>query len=228
MAFLAAYNAKAQGVRNYVIQMMHNTPSSTSPAMDLAKMLAKLELIRGIEGPRFKALREVRAGITSLPADADEAKGHMAASATYSMALKPHILHVVGFSEATRVVDPETLIASCHIARGAVRLALQGAPDPAYDPAVRARKELLVREATILLEGILKLGPQSPDPWSDPDVLTEAIRRGLLDAPHFRGNQHLCGKIVTACVRGGWEAIDPASRRRIPEGARLRSLGVEV
>lgn len=227
-AFLAAYNARAQGVANYVIQMMHNTPPSTSPAMDLAKMLAKLQLIREIEGPRFRTLREVRAGITSLPADMDEAKGHMAASAIFSMAVHPHILHVVGFSEATRVVDPQTLIASCRIARGSLRLAIQGHPDPAYDPAVQARKEHLVREAEVLLEGIRKLGPHSPDPWSDAEVLTEAIRRGVLDAPHFRGNPHLCGNIVTACVEGGWEAIDPVTRRRIPEGSRLRRLGVEV
>lgn len=227
-AFLAAYNARAQGVGTYVVQMMHNTPPSTSPAMDLAKMRAKLALIREIEGPGFRTLREVRAGITSLPADMDEAKGHMAASAVFSLALKPHILHVVGFSEATRVVDPETLIASCRIARGAARLALQGFPDPSCDPAVRERTAHLVEEARVLLEGIRRLGPQSPDPWTDADVLTEAVRRGLLDAPHFRGNPHLCGRIVTACVAGGWEAIDPGTRRRIPEGERLRSLGVEV
>lgn len=228
MAFLAAYNAKAQGVRDYVIQMMHNTPPSTSPAMDLAKMLAKLALIGEIEGTLFRTLREVRAGITSLPSDMGEAKGHMASSAVFSMALKPHILHVVGFSEATRVVDPDTLIESCRIAKGAVRMALQGAPDPTCDPAVQARKEHLVREARVLLEGVRKLGPGSPDPWSDAGVLTEAIRRGLLDAPHFRGNPHLFGKIVTACKDGGWEAIDPLSRHRVSEADRLRHLGVEV
>lgn len=225
-AFLAAYNAKAQGVHRYVVQMMHNTPPSTSPAFDLAKMLAKLELIRQIEAPGFQTYREVRAGITSLPHDPDEAKGHMAASAVYSMALRPHILHVVGFSEATRVVDAETLIESCRIARGAVKLALRGAPDLSADPAVRARKERLVREAGVLLSGIRALGRGREDPWTDAEVLTEAIRRGVLDAPHFRGNPHLCGKIVTACVDGGWEAIDPANRRPLTEAERLAALGV--
>lgn len=227
-AFLAAYNAKMQGVRHYVIQMMHNTPPSTSPAMDLAKMLAKLELIREIECADFRTFREVRAGITSLPSDPDEAKGHMAASAIFSMALRPHILHVVGFSEATHVVDASVLIESCRIARGAARLFLQGAPDPSLDPVVQARRAHLVSEARILVEGIRRMGPENPDPWADAGVLSQAIRRGLLDAPHFRGNPHLCGQIVTACVNGGWEAINPITRQPIPERERLLALGIDL
>lgn len=227
-AFLAAYNAKQQGVQRYVIQMMHNTPPSTSPAMDLAKMLAKLELIETIEGREFTTCREVRAGITSLPTDPDEAKGHMAASAVYSMALAPHILHVVGFSEAMRVADPAAIIESCRIARGAARLALRGAADPRWDPVVVSRKQHLVSEALLLLEAIRKLGEGVEDPWSDAETLTRAIRRGVLDAPHFRGNPHLHGRIVTACVDGGWEAFHPEERRPIYEQERLWALGIEV
>lgn len=225
MAFLAAYSAKRQGVRHYVVQMMFNTPPSTSPSMDLAKMLAKLDLIAQLEGPDFVTFREVRAGITSLPTDPDEAKGHMAASAAVSMALKPHILHVVGFTEATRVVDPGAIIESCRIARGAARLCLKGVPDPAPDPAVRARRRHLVSEARLILAAVSRLGNDSEDPWSDAEVLTRAIRQGVLDAPHFRGNPHLCGKIVTGCVNGGWEAIDPGTRKPLRERQRLAALG---
>ncbi len=228
MAFLAAYNAKKQGVRHYVHQMMHNTPPSTSPRMDLAKMLAKLDLIKQLEGPSFTVYREVRAGITSLPADEDEAKGHMAASAVYSMALKPHILHVVGFTEASHVVNPEVLIESCRIARGAVHLALQGAPDPTSDPAVLRRKEVLKFEADTLLRAIRILGADCPDPWSDPVALTRAIQRGVLDTPHFRGNPHVCGNIQTACINGGWDAVNPETRKPWTESERLSKLGINV
>ncbi len=228
MAFLAAYNAKVQGATHYVIQLMHNTPPSTSPAMDLAKMLAKLDLIAELEGPGFTTYREVRAGITSLPYDEDEAKGHMAASAIYAMVLRPHILHVVGYSEAREVVDSKTLIESCRIARGAVHLALRGAPDPVFDPAVQTRKSRLIAEAKVLLDGIRAIDAKSRDPWSDADVLAKAIQMGVLDAPHFRGNPHLCGKIVTACVNGGWEPIDTETREPIGERERLRGLGVAV
>jgi len=228
MAFLAAYNAKKQGVRHYVQQMMHNTPPSTSPRMDLAKMLAKLDLIKPLEGPEFTVYREVRAGITSLPANEDEAKGHMAASAVYSMALKPHILHVVGFTEASHVVNPGVLIESCRIARGAVQLALKGAADPASDPAVLRRKEVLKFEAETLLRAIRILGADRPDPWSDPAALTRAIQCGVLDTPHFRGNPHVCGNIMTACINGGWDAVDPETRKPVTESERLSKLGINV
>jgi hypothetical protein len=224
MAFLAAYNARARGVGTYVVQMMHNTPPSTSPAADLAKMLAKLRLIGEIEGPGFRTIREVRAGITSLPSDPHEAKGHVAASAAYSMAVRPHVLHVVGFSEARGVADPETVIESCRIARGAVRLALQGAPDLAADPAVGARRDRVLSEARVLLEAVRRLGPESPDPWADAEVLTRALLLGLLDAPHFRGHPRLKGRVVTACVDGGWEAVDPATRRPLTEMDRIRAI----
>ena len=44
-AFLSAYNARAFGVRDYLAQFMFNSPPGTSDAMDLAKMLACLDLI---------------------------------------------------------------------------------------------------------------------------------------------------------------------------------------
>jgi hypothetical protein len=225
-AFLAAYNARRQGVRTYVIQMMHNTPPSTSPAMDLAKMLAKLDLISRLEGDDFSTLREVRAGITSLPGDFGKAKGHMAASAVLSLLLKPHILHVVGFTEARTVVDADALIESCRVAQGAVDLALMGLPDPTGDPRVVARRDHLVAEAEEILAAIRELGPDSPDPWADAEVLTRAIQMGVMDAPHFRGNPHLKGTIVTSCVDGGWEAIDPSTRKPMSERERLGRLGI--
>ncbi len=227
MAFLAAYNAKAKGVRDYVLQMMHNTPPSTAPAMDLAKMLAKMELVGSLQEGGFRVWREVRAGITSLPRDPDEAKGHMAASTIFAMTLRPHILHVVGFTEAHGVTDPGSLIASCRIARGAVRLALKGMPDPALDPRVQARKTRLVQEAQDLLEGIRRLGDSAPDPWTDADTLARAVRLGVLDTPHFRGVPGLKGEVITRCVDGGWDAIDPGTGASLSERERLARLGLE-
>lgn len=228
MAFLAAYNARAQGVRHYVIQMMFNTPPSTSPTMDIAKMQAKLDLIGELEGPEFKTFREVRAGITSLPSNPDEAKGHMAASAVYAMAMKPHIFHVVGYTEASHVVNPSALVESCRIARGAIRLALKQGPDPVFDPMVQRRKDHLVAEAKDLLEGIRRIGLDTADPWKDSQVLTKAVRMGVLDTPHFRGVPDLYGQIATACVNGGWDAIDKDTRKSLPERERLARLGVQL
>src|SRR3972149_3263667 len=66
-AFLAAYNAKRAGVRNYVAQYMFNNPRGTSPSMDIAKMLAKIQLIEGLQDGTFRVFREARTGLNSLP-----------------------------------------------------------------------------------------------------------------------------------------------------------------
>ncbi|MBU7032094.1 MAG: cobalamin B12-binding domain-containing protein, partial [Theionarchaea archaeon] len=102
MAYLAAYNAKKMGVNYYVSQYMFNTPLGTSPMMDLAKMLAKIELIESLHDSTFSSLREVRvAGLLSYPVDSDYAKGQLASSVYLGMALNPDIVHPVSYSEAT-------------------------------------------------------------------------------------------------------------------------------
>jgi methylmalonyl-CoA mutase cobalamin-binding subunit len=226
MAFLAAYNAKKLGVRHYVAQYMFNTPAGTSPAMDLAKMLAKIELIESLHDESFLTFRQVRAGLASMPLDFAMAKGHLAASATISLALKPHILHVVGYSEGDHAITAEELIESCKIAHGAVRNSLLGLPDFSQDPAVQKRKTELVSEAQVLLKAIASLGEgESEDPWADPQVLALAIEKGLLDAPHFKGHRYARGAVVTRIIDGACYAIDPSSGRILTEAERLERLG---
>ncbi|HOJ22917.1 MAG TPA: methionine synthase, partial [Armatimonadota bacterium] len=60
MAYLAAYNARSVGVRHYIAQYMFNTPAGTYAAMDLAKMLAKIELIESLHTEQFTTYRQVR------------------------------------------------------------------------------------------------------------------------------------------------------------------------
>lgn len=224
MAFLAAYNAKRLGVRHYVSQYMFNTPRDTSPTMDVAKMLAKQELIGGLEDDGFTVFRQVRAGLASLSPRANLAKGQMAASAIISLAMKPHILHVVGFSEGDHAVTAAELIESCEIARGAVKCALSGFPDLSADADVQRRKAELLAEADSLLNAIRALGPRSPDPWSDPGVLTAAVEQGLLDAPGLCGSPHARGQVMTALVDGACRAVDPGTGRALTESERLQRL----
>src|SRR5690606_14170697 len=88
-AYLAAYNAKAMGVKDYVAQYMFNVPAFISPEMDLAKMLAKIELVESLQDDNFKVYRQARAGLASFPADLSQAKGQLAASAYLALAIKP-------------------------------------------------------------------------------------------------------------------------------------------
>ncbi len=226
-AFLAAYNAKKAGVRNYVAQYMFNNPRGTSPAMDLAKMLAKIELVEGLQDDSFRTLREARSGLNSLPLDMDQAKGHLGSSIHTMMAIRPHIVHVVGYSEANYHTGPKELIESCKIARGAIRNALLGLWDPRTDEVVKTRKAELLDEAEYLLDRIRALAPKDvADPLADPATLAKAVRRGILDAPHLLGNPVACGKTITRMVDGASRAVDPSGGKPMTERQRLKWLGV--
>jgi len=230
MAYLAAYNARAAGVTHYVAQYMFNTPLGTSPVGDLAKMLAKIELIESLHnengaGKRFRSYRQVRTGLASLAADMDVAKGQLASSILVQMAVRPHILHVVSFSEADHAATPDDVIEACKIARGVIRNCLYGLPDLTLDPRVRERKEELLAEAKVLLDAVSALGAgKSADPLADPDILARAIEIGLLDAPHLKGNPSARGGLVTKMIDGTCRAVDPSTGRPISEQERIERI----
>jgi len=157
-AYIAAYNARSLGVEDYVCQFMFDTPKGIAPSMDLAKMLAKLELVESLSDGNFRVIRMVRSGLASLSPSQNEAKGQLAASIYSAMALEPHIVHVVGFSEADHVATPSDIIESCQIAKGAVAKALLGMPRPEADQAIAARKAQLLQEAKFLIEAV-RAGP---------------------------------------------------------------------
>jgi hypothetical protein len=220
-AFLAAYNARAAGVENYVQQLMFNNPPNTSPTMDLGKMLAKLELVEALQGEHFSVWRETRGGLTSYPPDASVACGHLAATVCLQMQLKPHIVHIVGPTEAHHATTADELIQACRITDGAISQCLLGLPDMTGDAGVQRRKAELLADAAVLLGAIAQLGRPGRDPYTDENVLAEAVELGLLDAPHLRGNAAGCGKIVTRMERGACVAVDPQSGKPIPEAERV-------
>jgi hypothetical protein len=225
MAFLAAYNAKKAGVKKYVSQYMFNNPPGTSAEMDIAKMLAKNELIEQMTDSSFIVFREVRAGLAHFSSNPAFAQGQLAASAVISLAMRPHILHVVGFSEGDHAITAEELIQSCDIAHGVLHNTLSGMPDLTVSKKVQDRKNELIDEAHVLLEALWRRGEsKSEDPWSDPEIIAGAIRSGILDTPHFKGNEYLCGNIVTSLIDGSWHAIDPSTGSKIDERTRLGRL----
>lgn len=223
MAFLAAYNAKKLGVRHYVAQYMLNTPPSTSPAMDLAKMLAKIELIESLHEESFQSFRQIRAGLTSFSSDLLIAKGQLASSIQLGMHLGPHIVHVVGYSEGDHAATPEEIIESCKIARGVIERCLLGLPEIKSDEKILKRKEELIQESQIILKALENFGSDYPDPWCHPAVISQAIKAGILDAPHLSGNKHAAGKIHTCIIDGACYAFNPEKGRIVTEEERLVS-----
>lgn len=226
MAFIAAYNAKKAGVKDYIQQMMFNTPPGTSPRMDLAKMLAKRDLLAEIEDENFQVWVETRGGLSSYPPDLDAARGHLAFTTLLQMAMKPDIVHVVAYTEAVAAAGPEDVIASCKMARHVIEKAMFDFGDLTDDDRVQRRRRELVQETRVLLDGIRRLGDTmgSQDPWADPHVLDAAIRLGLIDAPHLRNNPAAAGRIETRIIDGACVAVDPATKEPIGESERIASL----
>jgi methylmalonyl-CoA mutase cobalamin-binding subunit len=228
-AYLAAYNAKALGVKDYVCQFMFDTPRGISPAMDIAKMLAKMELVESMKSDDFNIVRMIRSGLTSFSSSANVAKGQLATSVYTAMSLKPHIVHVVGYSEADHVATAEEIIESCEIARGAISKALLGGARPDTDPQVMARKTILLEETRYLLEAMKRLKrADSQDPFTAPESLAEAVKEGLLDASDLRGSSLARGKIVTAVMDGACVAVSPTNGKPIDEKERIREHDLDL
>ncbi|MEW6717219.1 MAG: methionine synthase [Chloroflexota bacterium] len=229
-AYLSAYNARAFGVRDYIAQLMFNSPAELSDKMDLAKMLAVLELISslalsGREGRGeggFRIWKQTRTGLLSYPVEENAARAHLSASIYLQMALKPHIIHIVGHTEADHAANSADVIEAAKMARRSIENAL-GQPDMTADPQVQARKEELVAEAQVTLNAIRAVaGPNVPDPLVDPATLAKAVTLGILDAPQLRNNPFGRGKIVTRIDgRGANIVIEPTTGQPIGEAERL-------
>ena len=221
--YLAAYNAKKAGVRDYVAQLMLNNPPGTSGVMDLGKCLAKMALIEQLAGPDFRIHRQIRAGLASLSVKPAVAKGQLAASTLLGLALKPEIIHVVAFCEADHAATPDDIIESCGIVQGVLKNSLFDAPEMAADPTVQARRDELVAEAGLILEAIRGMArPGTDDPLTDPVVLQEAVRTGILDAPQLQGNPEAAGRVRTGMIDGACRALSADGRRVLSEEERLQ------
>ena len=226
-AYLAAYNARAFGVKDYIAQLMFNSPPGHSDAMDLAKMLAVLRLIEPLAGPHFRIWKQTRTGLLSYPLDPDEARAQLATSVYLQMALRPHIVHVVGYTEADHAATAGEVIESCRLARRAMVNFLQGAPDMTADPAVQHRAEELAAEAQVTLQAIQSIAARDVlDPLSDAATLAQAVRRGILDAPHLRNNPFARGQIATSIINGACVAIQPDGKP-LSEKARLEKISIQ-
>ncbi len=212
-AYLSAYNAKAFGVRDYIAQMMFNSPPGTSDAMDLAKMLACLRITQPLEDKDFRIWRQTRTGLLSYPLQDDAARAHLAASIYLQMAVKPHIVHIVGHTEAHHAATAEDVIKASSMARQAIENALKGQPDMTQDPAIQERVEELLREANVTLQAIRSIAPNDvPEPLTNPKTLTKVVTSGILDAPHLKNNPFARGVIQTRILDGACLAVDSAGK----------------
>jgi hypothetical protein len=217
-AALAARLSANAGVATYVLQMMLNNPAGISPAMDIAKMDAMHTLVEDFAGPNMTVLRELRAGLFSLPSNPDRALGQLASATRTAMSLSPDIIHVVGHTEADHAIEAHELITACAVVHQVIDDALLGIPDPLADPAITQRKDRLLEQARSLLDTITSRYPDAAE--GDPDQLGAIVRSGLFDAPHLAGNPTAQGNVMTV-VNGGCDAVDPTTGEVLDEVARI-------
>lgn len=207
--YLSAYNAKKLGVKKYIAQLMMNTPRLTTAKMDLAKMLAKLELIDELKDENFEYWKQIRAGLTHFSVDMDMAKGQLATSTVLALALKPQILHVVSYSEANHAATPENVIESCKIVRGVMKNAWRGFPDLLSDKDIITRKNYLLKEAKQLIGFFIETFKNDfEDPLSNSACLGKIVNMGFMDAPQLKNNPAALGRVKTLPVNGGYDLVD--------------------
>lgn len=209
-AYIASYNAKMMGVKVYVSQYMFNTPPETSFTMDLAKMLAKVELIESLHDKNFTTIRQTRSGLYSYPTDFDKGKGQLASSTLLQMQLDPDIVHVVAYCEADHAAKPEDIIESVKITKKVIENYLYGCPDMKLDGRVGQRKEELIADARLIIDKIKKLDKDNKckDPLISPAIISKAIKIGILDAPHLCGVKAAKGAIRTMFIDGKNLTVD--------------------
>lgn len=223
-AYISAYNAKKAGVRNYIAQYMFNNPNGLSFPMDLARVLAMVELVESLEDENFKTYRETRAGLPLFNADEAVAKGQLAASTFMQMAIKPHIIHVVGFCEADHAANASDLIESCKIVKGVIRHTLSEEFSVEKDIRILERKKELLSEAKVLLDFICDEFNNYEDPLANPEVLAECVKKGYIDAVHIVKGEKFKGNLATRFEEGKCVAYDKRTGKVLNERERLKGL----
>lgn len=222
--YLAAYNAKKAGAHHYIAQYMLNTPAGITARADLAKMLAKKELIAELADENFTIFTQTRGGLAHFSSDFNLSKGQLAASTALGLFLKPDIIHVVGFCEAVHLAHPEEVIESGQIVNGVLKDLLLGCPQVDRDPFIQEQKERIKEEARLLLSAIENLGDKKEDPLSSPEIIAQAVKVGLLDAPHLAGNPEARGEVKTRIIEGMVRVVD-SEGNPLSEKERLSGLG---
>ncbi len=197
--------------------------------MDLAKILAKNELLETLRDENFSIIKQVRTGLASLPLNLQKAKGHLATATMIQLAIKPDIIHVVTHSEASHAAFPKDIIESCNIVNQVI--------DNVYsskinfiDEKIEKRKEELIQQAEWIINLIPRLAKNSDEqenPWINYKVLNRLVKYGIFDAPHLKNNKFALGKIRTKIIDGACYSWDESRQKRIDEIERIIDLITE-
>lgn len=207
-AYLAAFAAKKFGVRDYVQQFMLETPNGLSPKGDIAKMIAKKEIVESLQDNNFRVYRMIRTGLMSVPADPYAAMGQLSVSMFYGWYIEPHIIHVVAYCESMRRATSKEIIESVKMSKRAINIAIRGMPDPLKDKWVRDERDRIKDEAMMIIKTIKDLKNGKDEDLLDPEVLYKSVQIGILDAPALKGFSVAKGQVKTQIIDGLCRCVD--------------------
>lgn len=236
-AVLAAKLAKSLGVRHLVLQNMLNTPKGTWGVQDLAKSRAMLQLVRELQDERFRIFLQPRGGLDYFSHDLPKAKVQLAAVSALmddiepQDAASPPVIHVVSYSEAAHLADPDVINESIQITRHAIdeyrRLRAKGdVDDMTNHPEVAARTLQLLQDARTVIEAIESA---VPDTYTA-EGLYQVFALGFLPVPYLwecREEFQNATRWQTRLIRGGVKVVDEEGVP-IPAHERVRRIAEQA
>jgi len=224
--YLCGIIAKKLGVKHFIAQYMFNTPPSSSFDMDLAKILAKDEILQTLIDENFSVIRQVRTGLASFPLDLDKAKGQLAAATMVQLAIKPDIVHVVSYSEADHAARPEDVVESCKIVDQVINK-VYSSNLKIIDEKIQKRKKELIKQAKWIIDIIPYLtrnNKEFKDPYINYNILNRLVKYGIFNAPHLKNNKFALGKIKTKIINGACYSWDEKRLKRYDEIQRIQDI----
>ena len=191
-AFLAAKTAKLYGIKYFVLQNMLNTPKSTWGLRDLAKSRALLNLVRRLEDKSFRVIFQPRAGLDYFSPDVNKAQSQLAAVTALMQDVEPEnpahpeVIHVVSFSEALFLANPNVIQESIQITKAALKLypefrSRNDISSLTESPEIHAQTKALEEEVRFLVSHLEK----NIEHLYSPGGLYRAFRMGYLPVPYL-------------------------------------------
>lgn len=195
-AVLAARTAKKYGIKDFILQVMLNTPRYTWGIVDIAKARAILNLINPMIDQNFNVILQPRAGLDYFAPDIDQAKIQLAHVSMLmddiepKKANSPEIIHVVSYSEALYLATPDVINESIQITLSALnhyRMYKKSHPDflAQFENEIESKTNELIQEVKILLNSI---DTNIDNPYTA-QGLYDVFKFGYLQTPYLWANK---------------------------------------
>lgn len=222
-AYLAAKTAKLIGIEYLVLQNMLNTPKSTWGVKDLAKSRVLLRLIKTLEDRNFRVIYQPRAGLDFFSPDLDKAKMQLAAVTALMTDVEPErnnspeIIHVVSYSEALFLANPDVINESIQITKAALKYYPEfrkknSIYDIIQNKEIVAMSNELWEEANILIKDMEK----NVKNLYTSEGLYDVFKKGYFPVPYlWEGREEFSNAVnwTTTIMSGGVCVVDDNGKK---------------